>query len=159
MYHIREIRKEDNEALAEIIREAMTSFNADPKTTILGDAALLTMYENYQEEGAEYFVVEYQGRVVGGCGIKQLDGSREPVCELQRMFLSPDVRGKGIGKSLIDLCLNRAKELGYKKVYLESLKNMHSAIALYQRSGFEKINAPLGNTGHGGCDVFMMKEL
>lgn len=155
---IRPIEPGDNAALAEIIRTVMTEFKADPKTTVLGDPTINTMFQNYQEERAAYFVAE-DDMILGGAGIRQLDGFSGNTCELQRMFLLPEARGKGIGKDLIELCIEKARDFKYDKVYLESLGQMASAIALYKSAGFKEIDKPLGNTGHGGCDVFMVLDI
>ncbi|HYF03123.1 MAG TPA: GNAT family N-acetyltransferase [Patescibacteria group bacterium] len=157
---IRAIQPEDNPKIAEIISSIMTSeFRADPATTILGDPALHTMYENYQVPRAAYYVFEEDGQIAGGCGIKQLEGSDENICELQRMFLKPSARGKGHGKALIGLCIAKAKEFGYDEIYLETLSQMTTAQKLYESAGFKRISAPKGNTGHGGCDVRMLLKL
>jgi putative acetyltransferase len=156
---IRKIKQEDNVAIAAIVKQVMEEFNADPKTTVLGDPSLHTMFQNYQQPGAIYYVVEIDNKIIGGCGIRKLDGADNRICELQRMFLLPETRGKGVGKKLIELCINDAKRFNYKKIYLESLKQMSGAIALYERSGFKRISQPLGNTGHGGCDVNMILDL
>jgi putative acetyltransferase len=158
--NIRLITPEDNAAIADVVRKVMTEFGADPKTTILGDPALNTMFQNYDDKKSIYFVVEDdRGRIIGGSGLKHLDGSTENICELQRMFLLSEGRGKGIGKRLINLCITKAKEFGYNQMYLESLSNMNDAMALYTASGFKRIPASLGNTGHGGCNVFMIMDL
>lgn len=156
---IRKIRPEDNVAIAAVVKEVMEEFNADPKTTVLGDPSLHTMYQNYQEPRAVYYVIEINGKVAGGCGVRKLDGGDENICELQRMFLLKETRGKGIGKELLQLCLSEAKGFGYKQMYLESLKQMTGAIALYESAGFKRLSEPLGNTGHGGCDVNMILDL
>ena len=52
-----------------------------------------------------------------------------------------------------------AKELGYNQLYLESLPELNKAISLYERAGFRFINAALGNSGHFGCDIWMLKAL
>ena len=156
---IRKIKEADNYQIAEIIKQVLISFNADPKTTFLGDPARLTMFYNYQKEGADYFVTEMDTVLIGGCGINQLDGGEKGICELQRMFLLPEYRGKGIGSSLMKNCLSAAKQMGYSKIYLESLSQMKAAIQLYEHSGFVHIPKALGNTGHGGCNVFMVMDL
>ena len=75
------------------------------------------------------------------------------------MFLLPESRGKGFGKKLIELCISQAKKYGYDKIYLETLSQMKKAISLYERMGFKKIEVPLGNTGHTGCNIWMMLDL
>ncbi len=156
---IREITKQDNQLIAEIIRSVMKEFDADPKTTIIGDPTLDTMFANYQSPKSIYYIIEENKIVVGGCGIKQLENTDENICELQRMFLLPSSRGKGFGKLLIDLCINKGKEFGYDEIYLETLSQMKKAISLYEKAGFKKINAPKGNTGHTGCNVQMLMRL
>ena len=117
------------------------------------------MFDNYQAPGSVYFIIEENATVVGGCGIKHLDNSDENICELQRMFLLPSSRGKHFGKMLIDLCIQKAKDYKYNSIYLETLSQMTKAISLYEKAGFKKINSPLGNTGHSGCNVYMVLTL
>lgn len=156
---IRKIKESDNDPVVAIVKSVMTEFGANPATTILGDPRLLKMYWNYQEPRSVYFVAEENGKILGGSGIKKLDNGDEDTCELQRMFLLPEARGKGIGKALMQNCVQAAKEFEFKKIYIESLSNMHDAINLYERFGFRRIAKPMGDTGHAGCDVNMMMEI
>jgi len=156
---IREIRKEDNPTIARIITESMMEFEADPDTTILGDPVIHSMSENYKDGRSIYYIVELDGKIEGGCGIKQVEGTEENICELQRMFLSEEVRGYGIGKILLEICLSDAKAFAFKKVYIETLSRMTNAIKLYEKSGFRQIEQAVGNTGHPGCNVYMIYDL
>jgi putative acetyltransferase len=56
-------------------------------------------------------------------------------------------------------CLEAARGFGFARCYLETLCGMDAAMRLYERSGFHRIDAPLGATGHGGCDSFYLREL
>jgi putative acetyltransferase len=156
---IREIEKKDDDALYEVIRSVMTAYGADPKTTVLGEESIKHMSSCYTAPDAVYYVVEENGVLAGGCGIRHLDGHPGSVCELQRMFLHPWARGKGYGSALMRLCLEKAAEFGYKQVYLESFSNMTDAIRLYEKTGFVRIPEPMGATGHSGCNVFMVKNI
>lgn len=156
---IRTIQPSDDPALFRIIERVMTDFGASREGTVLGDPVIRNISRSFDEPGAVYYVAELDGKIVGGCGIKQLDGTTEKICELQRMFLLAEARGKGIGRQLLDLCIEKARELGYEKCYLESLPSMSAAYSLYKQSGFEDISAPLGNTGHNSCTVWMIKDL
>ena len=157
---IRVIEEKDNKIIASIIRTVMKEFNtADPKTTIIGDPTLDTMFNNYQVPKSIYYIIEENDFVVGGCGIKHLDNSDENICELQRMFLLSSSRGKGYGKVLLDLCINKAKEFGYEEIYLETLSQMIRAISVYEMAGFKMLSGPKGNTGHSGCNVQMAMKL
>lgn len=157
---LRKILPDDNKALHDLIRPiVLHEFHGDPQTTIAGDPTLKTMYENYQLPRSAYYIYEADGKVLGGAGVKQLDGSAENICELQRMFLAAGARGKGIGRLLMERCLEDARGFGFEKIYLETLSNMHDAIRLYEKTGFKRIDDPLGQTGHGGCDVRMIMDL
>lgn len=159
MLTMRQIQPQDNFAIATVIRTVMAAYDVDPQTTILGDPTLERMYQTYQKAKAVYFVACLNNKIVGGCGIRQLDGSEENICELQRMFLLNEARGQGIGKTLMEYCLQKAKEFAYEKVYLETLSQMKEAQQLYMHFGFEALPEALGNTGHCGCDVKMLKIL
>jgi putative acetyltransferase len=60
---------------------------------------------------------------------------------------------------LISKCLDFAKGFGYKQVYIETMPELKKAVSVYEKFGFEYLNGPLGNTGHYGCDVWMLKSL
>ena len=57
------------------------------------------------------------------------------------------------------LSLEAARAFGFKRCYLETLSGMNAAMRLYERSGFRRIDAPMGDTGHGGCNTFYLMEL
>jgi len=154
--NIRNIKSADNPFIASIVRTAMIEFDAAEKGTIFADPTLNTMFENYQMNNAEYFVAEWNGKVVGGAGIKQLDGTDESICELQRMFLKPETRGKGIGKALMEKCLAFAKAANYTACYLETLPKMNSAVGMYRKFGFHELDNALGDTGHFSCNYWML---
>lgn len=151
---IRKIQKEDNRQIARIIREVMTEFGASGEGFSIHDAEVDNMHEAYNAPGAAYFVVENDGKVVGGAGIASLEGGPEEMCELKKMYFLPEARGKGMGKKLVKECLAAATSFGYKTVYIETVSRMEAANKLYASSGFEKIAYPLGATGHHGCESF-----
>ena len=156
---IREIQPHDNAQIAAVIR-AVFIVDQFPKTgTAFADVQLDFMFETYNQPRAVYFVVEHQGKIIGGCGISQLEHSNDNICELQKMYFLQEARGKGIGFEMIQKCLQRAKEFGYEKCYLETLPEMLAAQKLYKKVGFEYLCEPLGGTGHTSCPVWMIKEL
>ena len=97
--------------------------------------------------------------MLGGSGIAPLDDVNRDICELQRMFVLKVARGKGIGQQLMDKCLVAAKEMGFKKCYLETFADMQKAIALYERNNFRYMDAAMGNTGHFACKTWMLRDL
>lgn len=156
---IREIQEQDNQQIAAVIRVVFMADNFPKTGTAFADAQLDFMFEAYDKPRATYFVIENEGKIVGGAGVSQLENSTENICELQKMYFLQEIRGKGIGFQMIQKCLEKAVELGYEKCYLETLPEMVAAQSLYQKMGFEHLCAPLGNTGHTTCPVWMIKEL
>ncbi len=159
VYDIREIRKEDNKELATIIRSVLSEFAAPAEGTALQDPSLDQMFETYQGKKEIYFVAEAGGHLAGGCGVKELEGDRTGVCELQKMYLLSSARGRGIGKGLLEHCLAFAREAGYRGCYLETLPGMDRAYALYRKAGFVPVARRMGTTGHFSCDIWLYREL
>ncbi len=157
---IRPIIPDDDAAVASVIRTVMPEFGADGPGFAIHDPEVGHMSEAYARPGAAYFVVTTpEDRVVGGGGLASLDGGPEGVCELRKMYFLPEARGQGMGEALLRHCLGVARELGYATCYLETLTGMDAAQALYRRAGFRPLCAPLGNTGHSGCDRWYALEL
>ena len=94
--------------------------------------------------------------MVGGAGVAPLDNYQGNVSELQKMYFKPEVRGKGYGKKMMSVCLERAAQLRFDSIYLETMDNMYDAQGLYKNVGFELLQGPLGDTGHFSCPVQML---
>ena len=156
---IREIKAKDNINLAKVIRNVILEMGAPKVGTAFEDEATDKMFETYQKENAVYFVVEHKNQVVGGAGIAQLDNFDGNICELQKMYFLRIARGKGLGTKLIETCLEKAKNYGFEKCYLETLPYMKAAVKLYKRYGFKDLDKPMGNTCHYSCNVWMIKEI
>lgn len=156
---IREIQPEDNQQIASVIRQVFIDDNYPKVGTAFADSQLDYMFENYNKPKAIYFVIEENGKILGGGGIAKLDNSDENICELQKMYFLQEARGKGIGLQIIEKCLQKAKEFGYEKCYLETLPEMLVAQKLYKKVGFDYICLPLGGTGHTSCPVWMIKSI
>ena len=156
---IREIQKEDNPQIAQVIRQVFIDDNYPKVGTAFEDTQLDFMFEAYDKERAVYFVIENNGKIVGGAGVSQLENSNENTCELQKMYFLHEARGKGFGLQMIEKCLEKATDFGYEKCYLETLPEMLVAQKLYQKLGFEYLCEPMGTTGHSSCPVWMIKGL
>ena len=156
---IREIQPSDNAEVAVVIRKVLIDLGVPKVGTAYADKALDHMFENYDKPRATYFVVEDQGRIIGCAGVAQLENYQGNVCELQKMYFMEVARGRGIGSKMMNKCLNRAKEYGFEQCYLETMPYMKEAQKLYKKTGFEYIEAPMGNTGHFSCPVWMLKQL
>jgi putative acetyltransferase len=156
---IRTIQTADNKEIAAIIRGALTEFGANKPGTAYYDEATDQMYETFQLPSSRYYVALMDGELVGGGGIFPTPGLPEGTGELVKMYLADRARGKGLGKSMIEKCLEFAKEAGYQHVYLETMPELRKAMPVYEKFGFRYLNGPMGNTGHFGCPIWMMKDL
>jgi len=156
---IREIQQDDNAAIEQIIKATLLEFGLPMLGTVYEDQEIAKMYESYQLENEVYYVIENEGVILGGGGIKQLKDFDTDVCELQKMYLLPKARGKGYGDLLFNACLDAAKQKGYKRCYLESASQLKVAIQIYEKAGFKHLDKSLGNTGHFSCGVWMIKDL
>lgn len=158
-FRIRPITAEDDAAVASIIRTVMPEFGAVGDGFAINDPEVDWMSRAYGEPRCAYFVVERDGKVVGGAGVAPLAGGDPDVCELRKMYFLPALRGMGAGAAMMQTCLNAARGLGFKRCYLETLRGMDAAMRLYELTGFQRIAAPMGATGHGGCNAFYLLEL
>lgn len=152
------VRASDDPALAAIIRSGMAEFGIcgegpanDPEVESISTA--------YAPRRASYFVVEAHGTVLGGGGIGPIDDQPDEVCELRKMYLSPEGRGLGAGRRLVELCLDAAREFGYRRCHLATLATMERARRLYDRAGFRQLDHEVPGSGHLGCDTWYTLEL
>jgi putative acetyltransferase len=156
---IRPIQKQDNLQIAAVIRKVLIDLNVPKVGTAYADPQLDFMFETYSKSRAIYYVIVNQDLIIGGAGISQLENEAATICELQKMYFLPEARGLGLGHQMIQKCLQSAQDFGYQKCYLETMPYMEAAQQLYKKVGFEYICAPMGNTGHGSCPVWMLKDL
>jgi putative acetyltransferase len=157
--NIRPISKEDNPKIAIIIRSCLTEFGANKPGTVYYDKTTDHLFELFEEIGAAYFIAEQEGNIVGGGGIFPSPGLPVDTCELVKMYLLPPARGVGIGATLMNKCMSKAKEMGFVSMYIETLPELKKAISVYEKFGFNYLDKPLGDTGHFGCSVWMLKSL
>ncbi|MBB1283022.1 GNAT family N-acetyltransferase [Flavisolibacter sp. BT320] len=157
---IRTIQPQDNASLANIIRKTLKEFGANHPGTVYYDPTTDALYELFSgTKGSVYFVAEHEGEVVGGGGIFPSKGLPEDTCELVKMYLLPDVRGIGLGKKIISECIRFAKEAGYKNIYIETMPELGQAMKTYEKFGFRYLDGPMGETGHFGCELWMLLKL
>lgn len=160
-YQIRPIKQEDNAIVAKIIRKVMTEFDCVGDGYSINDPEVDHMYEAYDNDQSQFYVIENEStkKVLGCGGISPLKNGDADTCELQKMYFLGELRGKGMGQRLMDICMGEAVHLGFKKCYIETTDRMIQANALYSKNGFQKLCGQVGGTGHCGCDTFYMKEL
>jgi putative acetyltransferase len=155
----RNIEKRDNKEIAELIRSVFREFNIARPGTVYFDPTTDNLYKLFSIPGSEYWIAEDEGTIIGGCGVYPTPGLPDGCAELVKLYLFPSYRGKGIGRMLMEKTFKSALKFGFRQLYLESLPELGRALSLYEKAGFKMISAPLGNSGHFGCNIWMLKNM
>jgi putative acetyltransferase len=155
----RPIEERDNQEIAELIRAVFREFNIHRPGTVYFDPTTDNLFGLFRAPGSEYWIAEENNVIIGGCGVYPTPGLPAKCAELVKFYLSSSYRGKGIGWQLMEKTFDSAKRNGYTQLYLESLPELSKAISLYERAGFKFIDGPMGDSGHFGCNIWMLKDL
>lgn len=162
-FSVRPIKASDREEVAALIRTVMPEFGAKGPGYAINDPEVDDMPSAYRGPRAGYFVVTRSGRdgevIAGGGGFARLEGGDEHTCELRKMYFYPETRGLGLGQEVLTLCIEGARGARFRRMYLETLTKMDQARALYERNGFSRLERPMGETGHFGCNAFYVRDL
>ena len=153
------IKPEDNPDIEKVIKRVLEEHGVNKPGTAYFDSSLQNMYKFYTVNQSGYFIIRVNDNIVGGAGIYPTEGLPHDTCELVKMYLLPEARGLGLGRTTIDKCIAFAKEKGYKKIYLETMAELAKAVGMYEKFGFHVLKGPLGNTGHFACTIRMLKEI
>ena len=145
--------------MAEVIRSVMREHGIDRPGSVYTDPTTDELYTLFQKKGSCYFVLEDQGKLLGGCGIFPTEGLPESCAELVKLYLVSELRGQGWGEKLMQYSIDMAYSMGYRKIYLESMPELNKAIGLYEKLGFKPLSAAMGNSGHYACEVWMLLDL
>ena len=124
----------DASAVQSLVFSVLTEYGLipDPEGT---DVDLCDLESSYRGRGGAFGVLEAAGgRILGCVGLLPLD---QGTCELRKMYLLPEARGRGLGRRLLEASLRKAKEMGFHRVVLESATVLKEAISLYERYGFK----------------------
>jgi len=156
---VRPIEQKDNAALAELIREVLREFKIDMPGTVYTDPTTDHLFELFQAEQSAYWVAEEDGVLLGACGIYPTAGLPAGCVELVKLYTAATARGRGIGRMVMQKSIESAQHYGYNEIYLESFPELTTAIAMYEKTGFKKLDAALGNSGHYACNVWMLLVL
>ena len=158
-FHIRRLEAPAVHQVLQVIASCRREYGLDTRVAAIlepSDHGLLSTYANRR---SAYFVAVVDGQVVGGAGISRLHEVDGSICELQRMYLCQASRKLGIGNALLQCCIHQARQFRYEHCYAETICEMRSAIAFYERHGFRHLPAPLGKTGHNHNDCWLLLPL
>ncbi|MEO1553646.1 MAG: GNAT family N-acetyltransferase, partial [Pseudomonadota bacterium] len=117
----------------------------DPQTHILG-------------KGGAILMAELNGETVGAVGL--VPGHGAGVLELIKMSARDDVKGQGIGRALMNAAIEKARDMGASKIWLETNTKLAAALALYRKSGFRELTGDdLTPTPYDRCNCQMVLEI
>jgi putative acetyltransferase len=89
----------------------------------------------YLKRGGIFEVIEdEQGTLLGTCGLYPLTAD---TVELRKMYFAKSLRGRGVGKKTLQRMIERARTMGFKKIFLETASVLKEAVALYEKFGFQ----------------------
>ena len=153
----RPIQACDDGQIARIIRENLEANGLDIPGTAYYDKELDHLSSYYNIPTRSYYVLLLNGEICGGVGVAPFPGFPE-CCELQKLYLMDDAKGGGLGYKMMKFIENRAKEKGFKRIYLETHTNLKAAIHIYEKTGYTRIEKP-DCVVHSTMDRFYIKNL
>jgi putative acetyltransferase len=158
-FTIRRLQAPDVHAVLKIISDCRREYGSDKRVDALLEPTDRNLFESFRNRRSAYFVATLEDEVVGGAAISRLQDAESSVCELQGMYLRQASRGLGIGRALLQRCAQTARQLRFDQCYAETISEMSRAIAFYERHGFRRLNSPLGQTGRGFTDCWLLLPL
>jgi putative acetyltransferase len=108
----------------------------------------------YGADGGALLIAWVESGPAGTIALRRLNHSAG---ETKRLYLRPQFRGRGLGRYLLENVIERARAIGYQALYADTLPSMTEALALYERQGFEKVDAYASDPTPGA--IFMKLQL
>ena len=143
--------------LAGLIRSSLKAHQLDIPGTVYFDEGLDHLSGYYDDPGRAYYVLVDEDVLIGGIGLAEFNGF-DKCCELQKLYLSDEAKGQGLGYKMIKYIEDKARELGYEQMYLETHTNLEAAIHIYKKMGYSLIGRPKCVV-HSTMNRFYLKSL
>jgi putative acetyltransferase len=132
-FRLREATADDGPAIRAVVAAVMAEYGLSSDLEA-DDADIRNVVASYGERGGSFRVVaSTEGHIVGCGGLYPID---ERQAEIRRMYLLPNVRGLGIGRTLLEELISRAEQRRFERVFLETASVLKEAISLYRKRGF-----------------------
>ncbi|MCD8488921.1 MAG: GNAT family N-acetyltransferase [Desertifilum sp.] len=150
---IRDWTNGDRNAAAEVIGSVLAEYGLawDPTGA---DRDVLEVEAAYWEKGGEFWVVEYQGKLVGTAAYYPVERG-EGAVEVRKMYLLPEARGQGLGRFLLQALEKAIAIRQFQQIYVETASVLKEAVQLYERSGYQ----PTTGVETSRCDRIYTKVL
>jgi putative acetyltransferase len=142
----------DEKIILQLVEDVLSGFGlkTNPEAT---DRDISDLNKYYFDNNGWFSVLEDDGEIIGSYGIYKIDKIK---CELRKMYLLHEYQGKGLGKLMMETAFNKARELGYIEMILETNKLLTKARGLYQKYGFKEVKSQHFSDR---CDLAMIRKL
>ena len=111
------------------------------------DKELAGLPGDYAPPEGRLLLAIFDGQTAGCVALRKIEND---VCEMKRLYVRPQFRGKGLGKALAERIIHEAREIGYKKLRLDTVEPvMRAAVAMYRQLGFQEIEPYRANPIEG----------
>lgn len=152
-FQIRPWEECDREEAAEIIRGALAEYGL-PWEPSGADRDVFQVEDCYTAVGGEFWVIEQQGKLVGTGAYYPVERGEKAV-EIRKMYLSSTVRGKGLGRYLLQELEKAIASRGFQEIWIETASVLKEAVNLYESSGYQ----PATGVETKRCDRVYVKSL
>jgi putative acetyltransferase len=152
-FQIRDWQPADRDAAADVIRTVLAEYGLGWEPTG-ADQDVLQVERAYQQVGGKFWVVEQAGEIVGTAAYHPIARGTQAV-EIRKMYLRPEVRGKGLGRLLLAQLETAIAEADYQEIWIETASVLREAVQLYERSGYQ----PATGVETDRCDRVYCKRL
>ncbi|MBW4517046.1 MAG: GNAT family N-acetyltransferase [Timaviella obliquedivisa GSE-PSE-MK23-08B] len=150
---IRDWQPSDRQSAAKHIQSILVEYGLSNEP-VGADQDVLTVEDSYWTKGGEFWVIETQGRLVGTAGYYPVARGENAV-EIRKMYLSPEVRGQGLGRYLLQALEAAIALQGYTQIWIQTASVLKEAVQLYERNGYE----PSTGIDTDRCDRIYVKSL
>ena len=149
---IRDWQLSDRTLAAEVIRRVLLEYGL-PWQPEEADWDVIDVKQAYLDRGGEFWVVEDQGEIVGTAAYYPVGNFQE--VEIRKMYLLPQVRGRGLGKYLLQQLELAISSKGFTTVYIETASVLKEAVILYEKNYYQ----PMMDVTTARCDRAYYKKL
>ena len=150
---IRDWQKRDRDAAAQVISTVLAEYGL-PWQPTEADRDVIEVEQAYLQSGGEFWVVEFKGDIMGTAAYYPIIRGEQAV-EIRKMYLLPQVRGRGLGRYLLQQLENAIAKKGFREIWLETASVLNEAVVLYKNNGYQ----PASGVETARCDLVFRKKL
>lgn len=150
---IRDWREEDRDGAALVIRKVLEEYGL-PWQPEIADRDVIEVESSYLAVGGEFWVVEQDAVIVGTAAYQPIARGKNAV-EIRKMYLLPQIRGKGLGRYLLAQLENAIAIKDYQEIWIETASVLKEAVKLYEFNGYQ----PADGVETERCDLVYLKQL